>query len=103
MLLKGEQDGQMTTNDADDGWSQGIVDDPDDDVHDPGGCAEQQITHTNDLATAETSETTTSRAIEANSPRPSRDPADAMDDDTHHPDESAEPPDQPEGARVRGG
>ena len=102
MLLKGEQDGQMTTNDADNGWSQDTVDDPDDDVHNPGGCAEQRIAHMNDLAT-ETSETTTSRAIEANSPRPSRDPADVTDDDTHHPNEFAEPPDQPEGARVRGG
>jgi hypothetical protein len=53
--------------------------------------------------TPEISETTTSEVVEADSPRSSEDPGDATDDDVRHPDESTEPPDNAESARVRGG
>ena len=65
-------------------------------VDDPEG-------HAKRTAALEPSKTTTSRVVEANSPRTSEDPGDAMDDDARHPDEPTEPPDNAKSARVRGG
>ena len=42
-------------------------------------------------------------AGQTDSPRPPEDPGDATDDDSRHPDEPTEPPDDAESARVRGG
>jgi hypothetical protein len=83
--LEGERDGQATTDDADD---------PGDIVHAPGGRVERPIGQTNNPATVGTSETTSSRAVEADSPRPSEDPVDATDDDAPHPDKPTEPPER---------
>ena len=96
MSLKGEQEGSATTDHTDQGESLGIVDNPDRMVDNPGG-------HSKCTAALEPSKTTTSRVVEANSPRTSEDPGDVTDDDAHHPDEPTEPPDNAESARVRGG
>ena len=65
-------------------------------VDDPGG-------HSKHTAALEPSKTTTSRVVEANSPRTLEDPEDATDDDARHPDKPTEPPDNAESTRVRGG
>ena len=65
-------------------------------LDDPGGHAKRTVA-------LELSETTTSRVVKANSPRPTEDPGDATDDDARHPNEPTEPHDDAESARVRGG
>jgi len=42
------------------------------------------------MVTPEISETTMREVVEANLPRSSEDPGDAMDDDARHPDESTD-------------
>ena len=79
-----------------------------------GGNVDERIRMTNDEvkplgdnpsdpAKVPTSETEWSQAVKANPARPSEDPGDTTGDDERHPDEPTEPPDQPKGARVRGG